>query len=1406
MQTFLKGWGFVACLLISLLSYLPPLCGQGNIKFDRITTEDGLPQEHVYAVLEDKKGFLWLGMESGLARYDGYSFVTYSHDPEDSTSIGGNFVRTIFEDSLGFLWVGTDGGGVSRYSPEKDNFINYRHDPEAPNSLSGNRVYGITADRDGAVWIATLNSGLNRLVLTATEDNTRQPEATFTRFRHQTEDPGSLADDNIWTLFVDRQNRLWVGTVSAGLDMLDLSKSDSGKPNFIHFRHGLGNPQTLSNNSVKSIYEDRGGTIWVGTEFGGLNRYDSEHGTFRSWTYDQTDPKSLSNNHVSCLLEDKAGTFWVGTNGGGLNAFAVAEGIFDRYEYIPSDPYSLHGNLVSTMYQSKSGILWLGMVNKGLNRIDPKKQLINHFYPVSETPNSLKGNLIKAIYEDRAGDIWVGAYGEGLSHFDPATGSFTNYPQPVRGGNIAVNNIQCIYEDSGSRLWIGTDGGGLFLFDRKAKSFTDYNQLANGKKLSGRAVWAIREDLKGNLWVGTADGGLNRLDLARQELQYFRHDANDASSLASNDVRVVFEDHLGILWIGTYGGGLSRFSPQDESFNHYRAEPKKQGSISNDIITDIFESAGSHQLWVGTYGGGLNRFDRVQAAFTTYREADGLANDVVKSIEADQAGNLWISTLQGISKFNPQTLGFLDYTTSDGLQGDGFNLGASFFSSQGVMYFGGTNGMNAFSPDKVDGRSDERFSCHLTDLKMFNRSIRPGEAIGKKVLLAKVIDEVDEITIPYFIDDFTLEFAALDFAASDKLKYAYQLEGRNGGSSWTYTDAEHRYASYSNLSPGNYTFRVRASNAAGIWNTDAKELQLTILPAPWKTVWAYLAYGLLFLLAAYSYRKYTLARFKLKSELKLERLERKKTKELNEMKLQFFTNISHEIRTPLTLIVSPIRELISSGEVRKEVRDQLRNVNRNANRLLLLVNQLLEFRQQEAGHSEMQVHKADITPFVREVVLSFKEFADRRNIHLNLEASSSPTWLWFDEQKMEKVLFNLLSNAFKFSTDGGKISVGIEELQGEVEIRVEDSGRGISPDDLPNIFDRFHKFDTTYQGTYLGSGIGLALTKKLVELHHGTITVKSEVGKFTRFTMRFPQQADHFEEDQLVTGTVEKATEDYYPVEEGAAAGAVKVTIAEDAPQLLIVEDNAEVRNYLLKLFAGTYRLLDAADGKAAWSLAKEHSPDLVLSDVMMPELDGIELCKLIKTSLETSHIPVILLTARNSMFYQTEGLETGADDYLTKPFDPKLLILRVKNLIASRQRMREKFGRQVALEPQEVTLTTPDQEMLQRAIDAVEKHMDNPDFDVSQLAKEVGVSRPVLYRKLPALTDYTPNEFIRIIRLKRAAQILDQADLPVTEVCYSTGFKTPKYFSKCFRDFFGVLPSEYAKERKEERERHTGV
>ncbi|GJM34301.1 MAG: hybrid sensor histidine kinase/response regulator [Saprospiraceae bacterium] len=1386
-------------IVIALL-FLLVVCPWGNaqdnyIKFDRITPEHGLPQDHVFCILQDRKGFLWLGQETGLVRYDGYSFKVYQHDPGNPHSISGNIIKALHEDGNGDLWVGTDGGGLCRFDPRTEKFEIFKHDPEVPNTISGNRVYAISEDKSGAIWAATLGNGLNKFVFDQPDE--KQPSKyKVTRYKFNPDDPTSLADNNIWTMMIDQSERLWVGTVTGGLNMLDLKTLGAGKAGFKRFQHDTSDPTSLSGNSVKSIYEDQSGELWVGTEFNGLNRLLKGSEQFQRYVYQKGNIKSLSHNYVSSVFEDRDNRLWVATNGGGLCLFDRSREGFTRYRHVAGDPYSLNSDLINTIYQDQIGVIWIGLVINGMNSIDPQKQQIKHYYQIEGDPYSLNGNLVKTIYEDKKGQIWIGTFGGGLSLFDIKTGRFTHLLQKSdTSNNTSNNNVQVIYEDSQGKLWIGTDGAGLHQYDQQKNSFSSFNHSPSGAtSLSGNGVWSICEDIRGNLWIGTAGGGVNKFDKDTQEFIHFKNNPADPNSISSNDVRAIFEDHLGILWIGTYGG-LNRYNPANNQFFQYKNLAGDSTSISNDIITSIFESPTTKQLWIGTFGGGLNRFDRVTESFKSYQKKDGLPNSVVKSIEEDGKGNLWISTLKGICQFNPVHETFVNYSIIDGLQGEGFNLGSSCLTKDKVMLFGGTNGFNVFFPENPEKVQDENPPCLITDLRIFNRSIQPGEWINKHQILPQSIHEVKEITIPYHIDDFAFEFAALDFARSGEIKYAYQLEGYD--ETWQNSDATRRYASYSNLPAGDYTFKVRANNKDGSWSGQATQLNVKVLNTPWKSWWAYTLYFFMLMGFIYLIRHYEIGRIKLINELRLERLEQKRVRELNEMKLKFFTNISHEIRTPLTLIISPLESLRSSFIGNNETREQLQIMHRNANRLLRLINQLLEFREQEAGHMKLKVAKGNFSKFVHEISLSFSDITHQKNIDFSLECEPKVIELWYDRSQMEKVLFNLLSNAIKFTPEYGKISVKVKALEESIQLIVEDNGNGISNKDLPFIFDRFYKFDKDYSGNYLGSGIGLALTKNLVELHHGNITVESKPKEYTRFVVELKSGSAHFSEDQINSDF--KSSEDarHYQLNEiEPAAGPFMASKPQkkQGPKVLIVEDNEDVRNYLKNIFASTYQISEASDGKKGLKLANEILPDLIISDIMMPELDGIELCRVIKTTIETSHIPVVLLTARTSVMSLSKGLDTGADDYITKPFNPGLLKKRVHNLIESRRILREKFSNELKIEPSEVTLTSPDQQLLKKAIEAVEKHLSDETFDVNTLAKEIGLSRPVLYRKFPAITNYTPNGFIRVMRLKRAAQLLSQNVVSVSEICYSTGFKTPKYFSKCFREEFGVNPSDYAR------------
>jgi signal transduction histidine kinase/ligand-binding sensor domain-containing protein/DNA-binding response OmpR family regulator len=1148
---------------------------------------------------------------------------------------------------------------------------------------------------------------------------------------------------------------------------------------------------------------------------------------------------------------------------------------------------------VWVIYEDRSGALWIGTRGGGgLNLFDRQSKSFTRYRNDPKSVNSLSNNSVRPIHEDRSGALWIGTE-NGLNLFDRQSQSFTRYQNdPQNPSSLSTNHISSICEDRFGALWIGT-GNGLNLFDRRSQSFTRYKtDPQNPRSLSNNFVWFIYGDRSGAMWIGTNDG-LNLFDHQSRSFTRYRRDPQDSNSLSNNNVTSIYEDRSGALWIGTRGGGLNLFNRTSKSFTRYQNDTRNPNSLSSNLIGPIYEDhAGA--VWIGTFDG-LNLFDRASGVFKHFREKDGLPNNVVYGILEDGSGRLWLSTNKGISQFNPRTGEFRNYDASDGLTGNEFNVGAYCKTQDGMMYFGSVNGVTAFHPDSI---RDNPYvpPVVITDLLLFNKPVEVG-ADYEGFVLPQSVTTADEVVLSYRETVFALEFSALCFVSPGKHKYAYRLEGFDKG--WMATDARKRFATYTNLDAGTYVFRVKGSNHDGFWNEEGRSLRIIITPPWWKSTLAYSAYAVLIGLMLYSIRRYEMNRLGWKHQMQLEHVQTEKLKEVDQMKSRFFANISHEFRTPLTLIMGPIQKwkakaetgnspdvqvgdfktpsqklgegfqpLTNTGELQKD----LGMAERNAHRLLRLINQLLDLSKLEAGGMKLQAAQGNIVPFVKGIAQSFQSSAGRRSVALNVETESDEIEAYFDRDKLEKILTNLLSNAFKFTPEGGSVAVSIQchaerseesraapntgrddersrsmtqaahdtlrlrpaqttsgaalrvTREGYVTITVSDTGIGIPADQLDKIFDRFYQVDASQTREQEGTGIGLALTKELVELHHGSISVRSEVGKGTEFTVQVPLGREQFKDEEVVDATPESLSlriplerdeaiphmdqivpPSRIPHESGipeSGASSLESTPRNDEPEksssplVLIVEDNADVRAYMKEYLVPDYQVIEASDGVEGIEKAREAIPDLIISDVMMPKKDGYELCRTLKLDEKTSHVPIILLTAKAGQENKIEGLETGADDYLTKPFDAKELLVRVKKLIELRRKLRERFSVAHVLKPGEIAVTSMDNVFLQKVKAAVERHIGEEEFSVEELAQEVSMSRSQIFRKLTALTGRPPSDFIRYMRLHRAMDLLKKNAGTVSEIAYAVGFNSVTYFTKCFHQQFGVLPSELRKQQ----------
>ncbi|CAN5764217.1 two-component regulator propeller domain-containing protein [soil metagenome] len=1142
---------------------------------------------------------------------------------------------------------------------------------------------------------------------------------------------------------------------------------------------------------IQALLVDKEGILWIGTAGEGLFRLDTRKAGALAKPFN---PAGAVNKSIALngIIEDKSGFLWLATTEG-LQQIDLQNNRVHTYRTDPAIMGSLSSNIVLSVYQDRQGTLWVGTAN-GINRLITYPKPF-HAYQVSYSPNAMRldENNISSVLVDREGLVWLGT-SAGLYRFDPRKQHIT--PVPLTAGDAKAFSpandvlqwpkIREIREDKAGRLWIGT-ALGVSLYNRLADSFTHYPC----KIFHNTSCMAL--DPSGNIWIMGGHGSVGNAVLAmfdpeRLQFKYTEYALNDPSGLKDMYGMSLIASRTGDLWVAAGMWGIGRMDHKTGVFRYYLPNPQSPGSMVENDVWCLYEDK-KGMIWAGTLMGGLLRLNPETGVFTNYTTHDGLPSNHIKSIIEDDKGNLWLGTYKGLSCFNPTTHTFRNFDLTDGLPSNAFGL-ASVHSRNGKFYFGTDNGLVFFDPDSIQD----------------NTSAPPVFITGLKVLEKKRDLPEDRMELPHHENFVSFDFAALNYHAPEKIRYAYQLEGVD--QEWVQAGAR-RYASYTNLNPGEYVFRVKASNNDGIWEEEGATLRFLIRPPWWRTWWAYVGYTFLGVGLLYGLRQYTVNRERLKNDLKLQRLEAEKLHELDQLRSRFFANISHEFRTPLTLILGPLEKLLANPE--EEGKHPLfRMMQRNAGRLLQMIHQLLDLSKLEAGSLQLDAKPGNLTQFLRTLAASFSSLAESQHIAFRAHFPQKDVLAPYDADKLEKIVVNLLANAFKFTPDGGSVSLQVdlpeegEEKTGVLEIMVADSGIGMEQDQLEKIFDRFYQADASPTREREGTGIGLALTKELVELHKGTIEVDSQVGQGTRFLVRLPlptvQVAEQLpEEAPLALSAIASLSGRPAAVLPAPASAQDQApSFAQDEnphpekPVLLIVEDNKDLSGYMAGLFQLTHQVIEAGNGEQGLQQAFATVPDLVISDVMMPVMDGITLCQKLKTDERTSHIPVILLTAKAGEESKLEGLETGADDYLTKPFRATELQLRVKNLIEGRRRLRERFSRHVILQPADVAITSADEKFLQKVLAVVEANLAEADFSAEAFERAVGMSHVQFYRKMKALTDQAPGEFLRNFRLQRAAALLTGHHGNVTEVAYAVGFNSLAYFTRCFKQFYGQSPTEY--------------
>jgi signal transduction histidine kinase/ligand-binding sensor domain-containing protein/DNA-binding response OmpR family regulator len=1363
---------FITVCLLTWL-YLPVSAQKHEVHFTSLTSKDGLLSNAVNAILKDSLGLMWFATDDGLNKFDGTNFTVYSHHAGDSTSLRANEVLALHQDRSGNLWIGTSGGGLSLYNRKTDNFTNFPHTSIGGFSKNG-VIKSICSDYLGKIWM-TQYDGL--FVLDPLSKNIQELNLNTNSGIH-----GKVT---LICVFEDSQHRMWVGTDYG----LFLYKRESNA--FQRFIHNESDMYSLSSDRIKAIAEDRYGQIWVGTA-NGLNRIVPNRSGFLIYRYTGAHAGVLNSDEISCIAADPEGPLWVGTSEGLKKLDPQKDEIA---VYVPEirNNHSLTSKNIKCAYIDNQGIYWFGTLWGGINKYDRNLNLFNLKLSNAFQKYGNSAAIVSALAENRNGRLFVGTDGGGVYEFDRKTDQMryidipgkekTNKPLAVLALTLTRNN----------ELFVGTYGKGLFICNQAAGNVEHLQKGLGLTNLNSNDIFCLKEDRKGAVWIGTNGDGLNVMVNKKVVAKYTRSPAasNEFLLPVNGYIRAIEEDREGNIWIGSHGAGLAIYNPGTRKWTVFTQD---NSQLPSDKVQALL--CDSHgRMWIGTYGSGLSLFDKTKNQFINFAEKEGLPNPTIYQIVEDLQGRIWLSTNTGISSFDINTKSFRNFNSQNGVQHNNFAHGSGLRLADGALVFGGLQGFNFFDPGKLTVNSNVP-TVIFTDLKISNKSVFAGNDSPIK----EHISIAQEIRLAYK-QNFALSFVALNYTTSKQNHYAYKLEGFD--KDWNYSGTMNT-ASYTNLDPGEYVFHVKAGNNDGIWSSKNTMIKIYVRPPFWRTTYAYIFYflaigGLLL------YSRYKgINRLQKKFALEQERQEVKRMQELDRLKLKFLTNLSHDFRTPIALITGPVDQLITEEGVKGKL-DKLNMIRRNARRLLNLVNQLLDFRKMEEHELRLQLSKGEIVSFVKEVSESFRDLSERKHINFVFKSSIERMDVLFDHDKIERILFNLLSNAFKFTLEGGTIRVEMDRANihdpenNWLSIQVCDTGIGIPKDKHEKIFEHFFQNNSPSAILNQGTGIGLSITREFIKMHGGMIGVESEPGKGCTFTMQLPLKAvlEKVDEQADPVSSETVPVHDYPPQPALPCPAGNGNENMPEAISILLVEDNEDFRFYLKDNLRNNYKVLEAVNGKEGWQKALASHPHLIVSDISMPEMDGIHLVKKLKADKRTSHIPVILLTAMTNEEQQIKGLGTGAIDYITKPFNFEVLNAKIKSLLELKSAMQCAYTKQIKVASPEVEIESADEKLLQEIVSFLEKNITNSQLSVEVLSKQAGMSRSSFYTKLLQLTGQTPVEYIRCFRLEKASVLLQKSNMTIAEIAYQVGFTTPKYFAKAFKDRFNMLPSEFIAEKR---------
>jgi ligand-binding sensor domain-containing protein/signal transduction histidine kinase/DNA-binding response OmpR family regulator len=1316
-----------------------------DILFTSYTVADGLCSNTVTTIAQDDQGFMWFGTKGGLNRFDGYEFRQFQHTT-DSFSIGENFIRVIYQLNGEAFLIGTD-QGIYEFDIKTERFSRF-----LPSVTS--KVNDITKDRDGNLWIASTRGVY---IFQKQENDSWQESAHYG------------LNVEIRSMVCDRSGKLWLGTYGKGIMVYDPEVSA-----FTHHRADE-SPEALKANYILTLYQSMEGVVWAGTLTGGLCYWDEQQGQFVNYMH-EAGKNSISSNIVRTIAQRKPGELLIGTEKG-LNVLDIAHQHFSVHSSSNYDSRSLNDNAVWSIYVDKQENLWLGTYFGGVNFANMAKAKFDYYYP-SAPSSSLKGKAVSAFLEDN-NNLWVATEDAGLHYFNVKENKFYQFPFQPNQQALSYYNIHALLKDHRERLWIGTFTGGLDVFDLttgKVKNYT--NRSDDRTSLSNNSIYSLLQDRAGMVWVGTIKG-LNRYDAEQDAFVRVTEDG-----LGSSVIYGMIEDEKGNLWVPTYGNGLYVKEADTQIWNHFPIEN------SGDKIISLCEDQRG-RIWIGTEGNGLSCYE--QGKFKHYNKEAGVPINTIYSIVNDEAGNLWMSSNQGIFCYHPDTGRKIHFKNWDYLQSNQFNYGAGIRASNGVIYFGGINGFNAFQPDSLLQYYNHReFDIYITDFQLYNHPVAIDPENGK---LTQAMNYSEHIELDHDQSVVSFEYAAIDYVASGALTYAYKMEGFDDH--WNYVGNQRR-ATYTNLPPGDYVFKVKATKDEGGEMESVNAVHVSILPPFYRTPVAYASYLACMIILFIVLRKRAVQQAEKRNLEKLEQLKRREERAFYKRKIEFFTEMAHEIRTPLSLIMAPLERLLASrNKVDPATQEQLQVMQDNSEQLSSLINQLMDFRRIESEHYTITPEKTELVHLVQSIYSRFLGISYQKDVKFSFSTDTDQLVVMVDPEALTKILNNLLINAFKFARN--QVSVEITTASNDSDkssyfsINIMDDGIGIPNKDLNHIFDKFFKVTSgSYQYNNLGgAGIGLFLAKSLSEMHGGRLKVDSQPNAYTKFCVEIPYKQSASEAEERP----------YLQVHPDASE-----EIDENAPKLLVVEDNPSLLNFLVDSFREKkYGVYAASNGKEAVEILAEQPVDIVLTDVMMPEMDGLELCKYIKSNINVRQIPVVLLTAKSDPETEMDGLEIGADAFVVKPFKFKHLDLVVKNLLDTRTLLKLKFSQHPLSEADAITRNAKDKKFVNRIIARIEDNISNSEFSVSELSEALGISRSGLHKRLKNISGLGPNQFIKLIRLKHAARMLKQGNYNISEVGYLSGFSSPSYFSKCFNQQFNMSPKDFIINETDQGERKLG-